>query len=206
VVALNSLAMFAVLSLAVVAVPGPSVLFAVGRALAEGRRVALLTVLGNTVGLSIQVLLVAVGAGMLLAGSDDLLALLRLLGAAYVVWLGLAAMRRRPRPAGLARPPVMSTVRPLRDGLVVGLANPKSMLFLAAVLPPFVRTEGGPAIPQMLLLGLLFCAIALVGDGAWAVAAAYARDRLASDPRRLAWCSVAGGSLMVCLGLLIAVG
>jgi threonine/homoserine/homoserine lactone efflux protein len=202
----DSLAVFAVLSLAVVAVPGPSVLFAVGRALAEGRRVALLTVLGNTAGLSIQVLVVAVGAGLLLAGSDALLALLRPLGAAYLVWLGLAAIRRRPLTTGRAGPPVMSTFRPLRDGLVVGLANPKSMLFLAALLPPFVRPEVGPVVPQVLLLGLLFCAIALVGDGAWAVAAAYARDSLASDPRRLAWCSVAGGSLMVGLGLVIAVG
>jgi len=205
----TSVLAFAGIALVVVLVPGPSVLFAVARAVAAGRRVALLTVLGNSAGLAVQAMVVAVCVSLVVTPSAQVLTVLRLVGALYLLWLGLSAIRSRHTAAlagSVAGHNLETTVRPLQDGLVVGLTNPKSAVFLAALLPSYVRTEAGPAAVQVLALGLLFCAIALVGDSAWAIAAARARTWLATDPRRLAWSSVAGGLVMVGLGLLVAFG
>jgi threonine/homoserine/homoserine lactone efflux protein len=198
---------FAAISLAVIVVPGPSVLFAVSRAIAAGRRSALLTVLGNASGVFVQIVFIAVGLGVIVTGSDLAYLALKTAGAAYLTWLGIEAIRHRhdaARAVEFAAPP--PTARPWRDGFVVGLTNPKTVVVLAALLPQYVDPEAGPVAAQMLLLGALFCLIAVVSDGAWAVLAARARLWLASDPRRLVWTSVAGGLVMVALGLLLLLG
>src|SRR5690606_8430432 len=97
VVPLESLVAFLPVAALVVAVPGPSVLFTVGRALAHGRRSALLTVLGNGVGLAVQVAMVAVGLAALVAATSWGLSGLRVVGGAYLVWLGVAAVRAARR-------------------------------------------------------------------------------------------------------------
>lgn len=198
---------FAAVSLAVIAVPGPSVLFAVSRAIASGRRVALLTVLGNASGLFVQVLFVALGLGVVVTSSDLAYAALKLTGATYLVWLGIGAVRRRHDAARVAHAGTpTTTATPWRDGFVVGVSNPKSVVFLAALLPQYVDPAAGFVPAQMVVLGGLFCLIAIVSDGAWAVLAARARLWLASDSRRLVWTSVAGGLMMVGLGLLLVLG
>lgn len=198
---------FAAVSLAVIVVPGPSVLFAVSRAIASGRRVALLTVLGNASGLFVQVLFVALGLGVVVTSSDLAYAALKLTGATYLVWLGIGAVRRRHDAARVAHAGTpTTTATPWRDGFVVGVSNPKSVVFLAALLPQYVDPAAGFVPAQMVVLGGLFCLIAIVSDGAWAVLAARARLWLASDSRRLVWTSVAGGLMMVGLGLLLVLG
>lgn len=198
---------FAAVSLAVIAVPGPSVLFAVSRAIASGRRVALLTVLGNASGLFVQVLFVVFGLGVVVTSSDLAYAALKLTGATYLVWLGIGAVRRRHDAARVAHAGTpTTTATPWRDGFVVGVSNPKSIVFLAALLPQYVDPAAGFVPAQMVVLGGLFCLIAIVSDGAWAVLAARARLWLASDSRRLVWTSVAGGLMMVGLGLLLVLG
>ena len=198
---------FAAVSLAVIVMPGPSVLFTVSRAIAAGRRDALLTVLGNASGVFVQIVFIAFGLGVVVTGSDLAYVVLKMAGAAYLVWLGLDAIRHRHDAvravdAG-ALPP---TTTPWRDGFVVGITNPKTIVFLAALLPQYVDPEAGLVAGQMIVLGALFCLIAIVSDGAWAVAAARARLWLASEPRRLMWTSVAGGLVMMALGLLLLLG
>jgi threonine/homoserine/homoserine lactone efflux protein len=198
---------FAAVSLAVIVVPGPSVLFAVSRAIAAGRRNALLTVLGNASGVFVQIVFIAIGLGVIVTGSDVAYAVLKVAGAAYLVWLGIDAIRHRSdavRAVDVATPP--PTASPWRDGFVVGITNPKTVVFLAALLPQYVEPAGGLVAAQMIALGAVFCLIAMVSDGAWAVLAARARPWLASDPRRLMWTSVAGGLVMVTLGLLLLLG
>lgn len=195
---------FAAVSLAVIAVPGPSVLFAVGRAIASGRRVALLTVLGNASGLFVQVVLVAFGLGVIVTGSDLAYAVLKLAGALYLIRLGIEAIRHRHDAARAAHVRVPTTAaRPWRDGFVVGVSNPKSVIFLAALLPQYVDPTTGIVAGQMVVLGGLFCLIAIASDSLWAVLAARARLWFARDPRRLTWTAVAGGVVMVALGLLL---
>ncbi|MEX1294698.1 MAG: LysE family translocator [Candidatus Limnocylindrales bacterium] len=194
---------FMAVSVAVIIVPGPSVVFAVGRALTVGRRDALLTVLGNASGIFVQVLLVAFGLGVALAGSDLASGALKLVSAAYLTWLGVSAIRHRHSATAGLETTVRHGARPWRAGFIVGISNPKTLVLLATLLPGYVDLEAGLVIGQMLLLGALFCLTALVSDGAWATLAAGARPLLAGDPRRLAWASVAGGLLTIAVGLLL---
>ena len=203
----SPIAGFVAVSIVVIVVPGPSVIYAISRALVGGRRQALLTVLGNAAGVFLQVVVIALGLGLVVTGSDLALSALKLGGAAYVAWLGVTAIRRRHlRPGALdhAAPPLAS--RPWRDGFVVGATNAKSFVLLATLLPGHVDTGAVSPPVQMLVLGAVFCAIAIVSDGSWAMGAAQARRWLASDPRRLAWASAASGCTLLGLAVLLAAG
>jgi threonine/homoserine/homoserine lactone efflux protein len=98
-----------------------------------------------------------------------------------------------------------STRRIVREGFVVGLANPKVIVFFAAVLPQFTDPARGHVPVQLLVLGAIFVGIALLSDSAWGVAAGSAREWLARSPRRLAALGGTGGLVMVALGLRLAV-
>jgi threonine/homoserine/homoserine lactone efflux protein len=202
----GSVVAFALLSFALIVVPGPSVMFIVSRGVALGRRAALLTVMGNATGVYLQVLLVGVGLGAVIERSVVVFTMVKLLGSAYLVWLGVQAIRHR---RGMAEVDVAGTVRPRRsvfaDGVVVGAANPKAIVFFAAILPQYVAAGGAPASVQMGLLGLIFVAIALLSDGLWGLAAGTARQWLARSPRRLARLGGAGGLTMIGLGVHLAV-
>jgi threonine/homoserine/homoserine lactone efflux protein len=199
---------FSLVAFVLILVPGPSVLFVVGRALSLGRRSALLSVLGNAAGEYVQVVAVAVGIGTLIERSVALLSVVRLAGAAYLVFLGVRAVLRRAEIAAGALQgarAVPSRSRIVRDGLVVGATNPKTLAFFLAVLPGFVDPAAGPASLQLLVLGLVWVAIALLSDSAWALAAGLARTWLGRSPRRLEAMGAAGGTAMIGLGVYLAV-
>ncbi|MEU8969377.1 LysE family translocator [Streptomyces monashensis] len=208
-VSTDRLAAFAALSLLLIVVPGPSVLFVVGRALAHGRRAALTTVAGNTLGAYVLVVAVALGIGPVVERSVLVLTALKLAGAAYLVYLGVRAWRGRGslRTAS-AQPdggPGHGFLRTLGEGFVVGVANPKTTVFFAAVLPQFVDPGQGHATGQMLLLGLVFNAIALASDSVWGLVASGARQWFARSPRRLSAIGGIGGLTMIGLGVTVAV-
>ncbi|MFC7220060.1 LysE family translocator [Streptomyces polyrhachis] len=198
---------FAAMSFLLIVIPGPSVLFVVGRALAQGRRAALVTVVGNTLGSYVLVAGVALGVGTVVERSVVVFTALKLIGAAYLVHLGVKAVRERGalRAAFAGEGPAHSTARTLWEGFAVGATNPKTIVFYAAVLPQFVDRGAGHVIGQMLLLGLVFNAIALAMDSAWGLAASAARTWFARSPRRLATVGGAGGVTMIGLGLTVAV-
>lgn len=200
------LAAFLATAFVIIVVPGPSVLFVIGRALAYGRRIALITVVGNTLGAYLAVTLVALGVGSIVERSLIAFTVLKAFGAAYLIYLGVQAFRHRRSLAGpLAESaPVRGTWRTLREGFVVGVSNPKSFVFYAAILPQFVDRAAGHVAAQMLLLGLCFTAMALLFDGLWGVTAAGARDWFARSPRRLAALGGTGGLAMVGLGVTVA--
>lgn len=203
------LAAFAALAFVMVAVPGPSVLFTVSRALTTGRRDALLTVVGNAFGVYLQVVGVAFGLGVLVEESATAFTVVKLLGAGYLVFLGVQAIRKRHAlsDALADRAPVTRkrTLAVLRDGVVVGFCNPKSIVFLAAVIPQFVDHAAGGVPQQILLLGLTIPAWALVLDSCWALAAGTARTWFARSPKRLAVIGGSGGAVMIGLGASLAV-
>jgi len=194
---------FLVASILFIQVPGPSVLFMLGRALTVGRRDALVSVAGNGLGLVVQAMLVAVGLGAVVAASATAYSVLKLAGAAYVVWLGVQAIRHR----GDARRaliegrgvPHEGSRRALLTGLVVGLTNPKTIVFFVAFLPQFTD-ESAATGPQIAVLGLVFAAMAIASDSIWAILAGKARDWFAREPRRLDRLGVAGGVMMIGLG------
>lgn len=196
------------MALLLVIVPGPSVLFAVTRAITIGRREALLTVAGNAFGVYLQVVAVAFGLGTLVAKSSTVFTAVKLLGALYLVYLGIQAIRHR---ADLAETFTAEdtavrrgTVAMLRDGLVVGFANPKSIVFLAALLPQFVTLQHGWVPQQMLLLGACIPVFGLVFDSTWALAAGAARTWFTRSPRRLAAVGGTGGLALIGLGTTLA--
>jgi threonine/homoserine/homoserine lactone efflux protein len=197
----SNLPTFAIAALLLIAVPGPSVLFVIGRALALGRKGGLLSVLGNALGELLQIAAVALGVGAVLAQSVLLFGVVKYAGAAYLIYLGIRAIRHRGSgPAAAAPPHAASTVRMLREGFIVGATNPKSIVFFVAVLPQFVDYGAGAISLQLGTLGVLFLLIALVSDSAWALAAGTARHWFANSPRRIAALGTTGGVMMIGLG------
>lgn len=199
---------FGVAALILIAIPGPSVVFVIGRALAYGRAVALASVVGNSLGLLVIVVLVAAGLGVVVAESMVVFGLLKLAGAAYLVWLGIEAVRRRRQfldgdAQGIPGVP-MTGRRAIRQGFTVGISNPKAYMILAAVLPQFVERSAGHVQTQMLLLGLLAFGIGMVSDSLWAVAASQLRAWFSSSPRRGEAVGALGGFSMIGLGLGLA--
>ena len=201
---LDRLLTFAAVTLVVLVIPGPSVLFVIGRAVALGRRAGLATVAGNATGAYLQVTAVALGVGAIVERSVRVFTVLKLLGACYIVYLGVQAIRQRRTLALDAAVVPRSTRRIVLDGFVVGATNPKGAVFFAAVLPQFVVPAAGHVPLQLLTLGLVVIAIGLLSDSAWAVAAGTARNWFARSPRRLASVGGTGGLLMIGLGVRLA--
>lgn len=201
----SSLLAFAALAFAIIIIPGPSVMFVVTRALTYGRRAALLTVLGNAAGFYMQALLVAVGVGALLERSVLAYNTVKFVGAVYLVWLGIQTFRRRRELAHVVDATEIQPHRSLLiDGFIVGIANPKTVVFFAAVLPQYVRADGAPAGVQMAVLGLVFMAVALASDSVWGIAAGTARTWFARSPGRLEQLGGAGGLAIAALGVRLA--
>jgi threonine/homoserine/homoserine lactone efflux protein len=203
---LDRLLTFAAVTLVLLVIPGPSVLFVIGRAVALGRRAGLATVAGNAAGAYLQVTTVALGIGAIVERSVRVFTAVKLLGACYIVYLGVQAIRHR-RALALALDTATvprSTRRIVLEGFVVGATNPKGAVFFAAVLPQFVAPAAGHVPLQQLALGLVFVAIALLSDGTWAVLAGTARNWFARSPRRLELVGGTGGLLMISLGVRLA--
>ena len=197
---------FIVASMAILIVPGPSVLFVVTRGVAFGRRAALATMVGNESGTLVHVVAVALGVGAIVQRSVLVFNVLKLAGAAYLIWLGIGAIRhRRSLAATLAGPVERSDARLWRDGFLVGLTNPKTTLFFLAVLPQFASPERGHMSLQLLVLGLLFVVLATINDGLYGVAAGSMRRWLDRSPRRSEAVGATSGLLMIGLGVRLAV-
>ncbi|MGW1844469.1 LysE family translocator [Streptomyces sp. NPDC001966] len=198
---------FAAMSFLLIVIPGPSVLFVIGQALAQGRRAALTTVVGNTLGAYVLIVAVALGVGSIVERSVLVFTALKLAGSAYLVYLGVKAWRQRGALQGAftGGKAAQGGLRTLWEGFAVGVANPKTIVFFAAVLPQFVDRAQGHIVVQMLLLGLVFNAIAVTCDSAWGLVAATGRDWFARSPRRLSLVGGVGGLTMIGLGLTVAV-
>jgi threonine/homoserine/homoserine lactone efflux protein len=195
---------FLAASILFIQVPGPSLLFTIGRALTVGRRDALLSVAGNGIGIMVQVVLIAVGLAAVVTASSAAYTVVKVVGASYVILLGVQAIRHRGDARGALDAPVAASrsgrLRALRTGFVVGVTNPKTLVFFVAFLPQFVKAGSGHIGLQMTVLGLAFGAIAICSDSMWALLASKARDWFARKPTRLDKLGVTGGVMMVGLG------
>ncbi|MCW2849448.1 MAG: Lysine exporter protein [Marmoricola sp.] len=193
---------FLVASILFIQVPGPSLLFTIGRALTVGRRDALLSVAGNGIGVVFQVVLIAVGLDAVVTASSAAYAVVKVVGATYVIWLGIQAIRHRAdaRAAMGAPQPAGGRGKSLRTGFVVGVTNPKTLVFFVAFLPQFVSAGSRHVGLQMMMLGAVFGVMAICSDSIWALGASKARDWFARKPDRLDRLGVTGGVMMVGLG------
>jgi threonine/homoserine/homoserine lactone efflux protein len=197
---------FALASLVLIVIPGPGVLFVIGRALAHGRRTALATACGHAAGNYVVAACVAVGLGTLLQRSAQVFVIVKVAGALYLIWLGIHAIRQRKSLAAafasVSEP--QDAWRALRDGAVVGITNPKAYILFGAILPQFVNRATGHVPAQMLLLALVSVAIGAISDCSWGFAASAVRAWFARSPRRFEMVGGAGGLAMIGVGVTVA--
>lgn len=198
---------YLIATVVIVLAPGPSVLFVIARAISWGRRVAVLTVLGNATGALTLSVVVALGFGPLLSRSDLLYAAVQWGGGLYLLYLGIDAWRKRAAHAAdmsataeTSEPTLWHCVR---DGFWVGALNPKGIVFFAAVLPPFVDKEQGHISQQLVLMGVIFAVFAFFLDSTWGLLAGTARNWLAHDTKRLIFLRATGGIVIMILGILV---
>ncbi|MBO0844268.1 MAG: LysE family translocator [Nocardioides sp.] len=206
-VTMHQVITFGLVALVLIAIPGPSVVFTIGRALTYGRSVALTTVVGNSLGLLAVLALVSLGLGDLVATSDAAFEVVKILGAVFLVYLGIQALRHRHGidVATSEQAPAIRGIRALRQGFVVGFTNPKAYVIFAAVLPPFIDRGRGDATLQMVLLGLVAFGIGLCSDSLWALLASQLRRWFSTSPRRGRALGKVGGMSMIGLGLAVVV-
>lgn len=197
---------FTATALVIIAVPGPSVLFVVSRAIVLGRAVGVATVAGNTAGAFTQATLVAFGVGPLVERSITAFTVVKLTGCCYLVFLGVQAIRHRHSLAGALGAAVerKTAARIVLDGFAVGVTNPKGIVFFTAILPQFADRQAGHVTMQLVLLAAIFAGIALFSDSAWALAAGTVRAWLSRSPRRLALLGGTGGLAMIAIGSRLA--
>lgn len=198
----DRLLLFSLTAAIVIAIPGPSVIFLVSRALSSGQRVAILSVLGNALGEYVQVIAVAFGIGALVEDSVVAFNTLRVLGGVYLVYLGARTFRERRSLAaaiGAAAAP-RSGRRSFAEAFTVGATNPKTIVFLAAMLPQFVGRGAGSVPLQILVLGAIFAGIAVISDSVWVMAASRFRSWFGRSPRRLELVGGTGGLAIAAVG------
>lgn len=173
----SALYAFLLATLVLALTPGPGVVFIVTRTLAQGRRAGLASVAGVALGNLANAIGASIGLAALLAASSLAFTVVRWAGAAYLVYLGIQALRQPALPADGARPVSAAPRRLFRDGVFVALLNPKTTLFFAAFIPQFLRPEGSQAA-QAMTLSVLFVAVAAVTDSGYALLAGVLAPRL----------------------------
>ena len=188
----------------IILVPGPSVLFTIARAISWGRLIAVATVLGNGLGVYLISIAVALGLGPVLQHSSLAYHGVQWAGGSYLMFLGYQAIRdSRAHAEDMkvvtdTRPTIVQTIR---QGFVVGVLNPKTVVFFAAILPQFTDREKGHLTAQLILLGTIFAVIAFISDSGWGLLAGTFREWLAHDIKRLVRLRVTGGYIMIGLGI-----
>lgn len=202
----ESLFAFSAAAFVLIIIPGPSVLFTIGRSLSYGRIGGLLSVWGNTLGTGVLMTAVALGVGAVIAQSVVIFTIIKIVGALYLIFLGVQAIRHRKRSAAVATEEAepRSNWRQLGEGFVVGITNPKTIAFFIAVLPQFVVPSAGPVMLQMFELGIIFLILAVIFDSTWAIAASFARGWFGRSPKRIEGLTATGGVMMIGLGGLLA--
>jgi threonine/homoserine/homoserine lactone efflux protein len=200
----SRLSLFVGAALLLLVVPGPSVLYIVTQSVSHGRRAGIASVAGITTGTLVHIAAATVGLSALLASSALAFDVVRYLGAAYLIAVGirrLAGLEQEQRPH-LRR--ARDLGRLYRQGIVVNVLNPKTALFFLAFLPQFVDSTRGAAWAQILLLGLLFAALGFLSDGVWALVAGTLGERLRRSRRFPQVQRYVSGSVFVGLGAVAA--
>jgi threonine/homoserine/homoserine lactone efflux protein len=195
---------FCLAATALIVIPGPAVLYVVAQSVGQGRRAGVVSAFGVATGGLVHVIGATIGISGLLLSSATLFSAVKLIGAGYLIYLGMR--RLTGRDAGVLTAPAerRSRRRLYRDGAVVNILNPKTALFFYAFLPQFLDPDRGSVALQSLFLGTLFVAIAVISDSLWALAAGSAATWLKSRPRVVHGERWVSGSVFLGLGAFTA--
>jgi threonine/homoserine/homoserine lactone efflux protein len=201
----SGLGLYVAASLALIATPGQDMLYVVTRSLAQGRLAGVCSAVGVCCGILVHTALAALGIGALLQASEALFAAVKLVGAAYLVYLGMRLLLA-PAPAALSaaagRP--LSAASLVAQGVLSNVTNPKIVLFFLAFLPQFVDPRGAHPTRDLVFLGVLYAAMALPIKAAVGIAAGSLSERMLGSPAALAWMNRASGVVLVGLGVRLA--
>ena len=197
----TSLLGFVAAALVILLIPGPGVLYIVTRSLGQGHRAGLVSVLGLSAGALVHVAAATAGLSAILLASATAFGVVKALGAAYLIYLGVRTLLSREVAAAAEEPEPRAMRRLFTDGVVVSVLNPKIAVFFLAFLPQFVEPSRGPVARQVLLLGLLYVAMALVTDGAYALLAGSLRRAVKGRVLRGPLPRYASGALYIGLGV-----
>ena len=199
----STIGLFAIAALALLIIPGPSVLYVVTRSVEQGRRAGLVSVLGLHTGTLVHIAAAATGLSALLLASATLFDVVKLAGAAYLIFLGISRLVKRAAPLE-RRVERASLRRVYGQGFVVNLLNPKTALFFVAFFPQFVAAGRGPVAVQILVLGAVFVVLGLISDSTYALVsgtlAQRIRARATTRGHRRQW----SGLVLICLGVVAA--
>jgi threonine/homoserine/homoserine lactone efflux protein len=196
---LDTFVVFAGVSLAVLLFPGPVVIYIVTRGATQGRAAGLVSMLGVEAGNLVHVFAAAVGLSAILASSAEAFTVVKYLGAAYLVYLGVRALLDGD-DGQVAGASGRSRSRLFGQGVVIAALNPKTALFFLAFLPQFVEPWDGAAWLQIGILGVLFVALAVITDGAYALAASGIGSLIRGSRRARAALRQASGAVYIALG------
>lgn len=199
----SQLAIFAAASIALLITPGPAVFYFITRSLDQGRTAGLVSVLGIQLGTMVHVMAAALGLSAIFLSSTLAFNLVKYIGAAYLIYLGINKyLEKEPAEAVEVEPLPLRSV--FYQGIVVNLLNPKTALFFFAFLPQFINPEAGSTSGQILLLGLLFVGLALLSDGAYALLAGSLRPLLRGSQQVVRRQRYFAGTMYIALGITAA--
>lgn len=200
-----SLGYFVIASLALIATPGQDMIYVITRSLAQGRFAGVCSAVGVCLGILVHTALAAFGLGAILQASEGVFFALKLVGAAYLVYLGIRLLLTRGGPgfAATASGP-LSPLALVRQGMLSNVTNPKMVLFFLAFLPQFVDPSSAHATRDLVFLGVLYAVLALPVKSGVALAAGSLAERMRRRPSTLAWVNRFSGAVLVGLGLRLA--
>jgi len=200
-----ALGLYVVASLALIATPGQDMVYVITRSLAQGRFAGVCSALGVCLGILVHTALAALGVGAILQASEALFVMLKLAGAAYLVYLGLGMiLARYTAPIDGATRTPLSPLSLVWQGILSNVTNPKIVLFFFAFLPQFVGPASAHPSRDLVLLGVLYAAMALPVKIAVGIAAGTLSQRMLRSGRALVWVNRVSGGVLVALGIRLA--
>lgn len=204
---LSQLVTFSLAALALFVIPGPAVLYIVARSVAQGRRAGLISVAGIHAGSAVHVAAAVAGLSAILVRSATAFTMVKLAGAAYLLYLGVATLRRGSAIGAHETGADDRTGRRLFfDGMIVNVLNPKTAVFFLAFVPHFVDAQAGSPVRQLLVLGALFIGLGAISDSAYALAGARVSRRVRSSPAIRRRVGLTSGITYLGLGVWAAAG
>ena len=199
----SDLALFLTAAIVLLLIPGPAVLYILGRSIDQGRSAGLVSAAGIATGTFVHVCAASLGLSALLLSSATAYSAVKYAGAAYLFYLGIRKLRDQPRSVKRVEPVAMRSI--FTQGVIVNVLNPKTAIFFFAFLPQFVSPSRGHVTAQFFALGMLFALIGWMSDSVWALAAGSAAGWLRRNHRFVRNERYVTGTLYLGLGLATAV-
>lgn len=202
---LSTLGLFSLAALGLLVIPGPAVIYITTRSIDQGRAAGLASVLGISAGTMVHTAAAALGLSALLMSSTLAFTVVKLVGAGYLIYLGIRRMLQPDTIGDDVRLPRQPLWRIFRQGILVNILNPKTALFMFAFLPQFADPSRGPVQLQILVLGTVLAVLGLLSDGTYALLAARFGHWLRTSPRFARIQRYVSGGILVGLGVSAAV-